>query len=239
MALVVTIKTVGDDLETFDAATRHDLLQGRNEQNFIDSTTVAAKLALSPVTGSILALAVYDTERHEGAVYYQSTTTVPDERLGACLYKVRDEATMLREFWQGVASYNTVVTFNGRAFTIPFIIHRSVAKGVSPTIDLERHRYLRQQVSPYHIDLRDQLTNYGAWQSYSSLSLFCRAYGIPYIQAEGSVEQDSNIPPTDAHTTTIAIAAGADVLATALLYEKWQTYLAPPLFRKSEKEIDF
>jgi hypothetical protein len=30
-----------------------------------------------------------------------------------------------------------------------------------------------------------------------------------------------------------------DLIATAALYEKWQTYLAPPLFRRNQTEIDF
>ncbi len=234
--LVVSIKTVGDDVTVLDEVTRAHLIRGRS--NGVEPEELFSTLGLSPLTGTIVALAVYDIERSEGTVYFVGEAGDVEERLGAFRYKPRSESALLAEFWEGVLSYDAVVTFTGRSFVLPYVVHRSVAHGVRPTVDLLRYRYLTQQVPPYHIDLHDQLTSYGAWRRFSSLFLFCRAYGIPSLQLQGIEGCDIDTLYRAKQLREIATVAGADVLATALLYEKWQTYLAPPLFQKRENEID-
>ena len=167
------------------------------QQTASDTTEYEAKLAdikaglgFSPLTGYIVALGVYDLERKQGTVYYQSDELGGDERVGVFTYRPRSEAAMLEEFWEGVAGYETIVTFNGRSFDIPFLLHRSVVCQVVPTIDLMRYRYLTQQVVPYHVDLADQLTFYGAMQKRPSLHLFCRSYGIESPKSHGVAGDD-------------------------------------------------
>ncbi|MFM2424446.1 MAG: hypothetical protein RLZZ70_837 [Candidatus Parcubacteria bacterium] len=236
-ALVVTIKTVGEDLSALDQVTKAHLCKQTPVSDELLSS-IASSLSLSPLTGRIVALAVYDTERSEGAVYYTGDEQLPNERLGACVYKVRDEAALLAEFWEGLTHYDTIVTFNGRSFVLPFLIHRSVIHNIRPTVDLLRYRYLAQQLPPYHVDLFDQLTFNGVMRQHTSLYLFCRAYGIPSLQLQGCDGSQTETLYKAKQYHEIAVTAGADVLAIALLYEKWRTFLAPPLFQKPEKEID-
>jgi predicted PolB exonuclease-like 3'-5' exonuclease len=74
-----------------------------------------------------------------------------------------DERELLRGFWAGLASHTggaRLVTFNGRRFDLPVLVHRALVNGVSPgpwwTGDY-RHRY-----RDGHIDLMDFLSDFGA-----------------------------------------------------------------------------
>jgi uncharacterized protein YprB with RNaseH-like and TPR domain len=243
MALVIDIETVGERFDDIDATTQAELTR------WLSRTTTAVTydahlkelkdgLGFSPLTGMIVALGVYDTVHRTGTIYYQTDSTEADETVEAFTYRPRTEAAMLAAFWEGVTYFDTIVTFNGRSFDVPFLLHRSVAVGVRPTIDLLRYRYLTQQVPPYHVDLQDQLTFYGAMGKRPSLHLFCRAYGIPSPKTEGVTGDDVATLYRAKQFRTIAEYNGRDLIATAALYEIWQTYLAPPLFQPVERRID-
>lgn len=242
--LIIDIESVGEEWDTLDALTQETLTRWLQKTSF-DTSEYGARLediknglGFSPLTGQIVALGVYDLERTEGTVYYHDDEPGEDEHIGSFYYRPRTESRMLTEFWEGIQQYETMVTFNGRAFDLPFIIHRSVACGVVPTVDLLRYRYLTQQVPPYHIDLEDQLTFYGAMQKRPSLHLFCRAYGIDSPKSHGVRGDDVAALYRERKFREIAVYNTHDLLATALLYEKWRTYLAPPLFKKRADEID-
>ncbi|MCU0678290.1 MAG: ribonuclease H-like domain-containing protein [Candidatus Pacebacteria bacterium] len=243
--LIIDIETVGETWDELDSVTQDGLTRWLH-QTTRDTTEYEAKLldikaglGFSPLTGNIVALGVYDIERKQGTVYYQSDESDADERVGAFTYRSRPEAAMLEEFWEGVAQYETVVTFNGRSFDVPFLLHRSVICEVVPTVDLMRYRYLTQQVPPYHIDLADQLTFYGAIQKRPSLHMFCRAYGIESPKSHGVSGDDVAGLYAAKRFRDIARYNAHDLLATALLYEKWRMYLAPTQFRKQAEPIDF
>ncbi len=243
--LIIDIETVGEEWDSFDAVTK-DVLTRWLHKTTTDKEEYQAKLddiknglGFSPLTGFVVALGVYDLERKQGTVYYQNSGEATDERIGSFWYRARSETAMLAEFWEGVAQYETIVTFNGRMFDIPFLLHRSVANTVVPTVDLMRYRYLTQQIPPYHVDLADQLTFYGAMTKRPSLHMFCRAYGIESPKSHGVAGDDVAALFAQGRSRDIAVYNTHDLLATALLYEKWRTYLAPPLFRKPAEEIDF
>ncbi|MEZ4195224.1 MAG: ribonuclease H-like domain-containing protein [Candidatus Paceibacterota bacterium] len=125
-----------------------------------------------------MAIGIYDVERRRGVVYYQGEGTETDEVVDDYTLKVRTEAQMLSEFWEGAKHYDTFVTFNGRSFDVPFLLHRSVVNEVTPSKNLMEGRYPYQQKSCRHVDLQDELTFFGAMSKRPSLHLFCRAYGM-------------------------------------------------------------
>ncbi len=243
--LIIDIETVGEEWDSFDEVTKSTLtrwiLKTANKPSEYDARLDDIKngLGFSPFTGFIVALGVYDLERKQGTVYYQGSDDVPDEQIGSFWYRARSESKMLVEFWEGVQEYGTIVTFNGRAFDVPFLLHRSIVSHVLPTVDLLRYRYLTQQVPPYHIDLADQLTFYGAMARRPSLHMFCRAYGIESPKSHGVAGDDVARLFRDGRGRDIAVYNTHDLLATALLFEKWRTYLAPALFRTETPPVDF
>ncbi len=183
----------------------------------------------SPVTGTIASLGLYDCSRGEGVVYYQGGTEQAVYTEGEWRYKERSEAILLQEFWEGIASYDTVVTFNGRAFLLPFVLHRSVVQKVRPTVDLLRKRYLRQQTLPFHIDLYDELTFYGALERRVKLQTWCQLYGIEnppdYLSPEEmrGLQQEGEFMQIARHTASLTTATDA-------LFQIWKQYLAPASF---------
>ncbi|HMO78542.1 MAG TPA: ribonuclease H-like domain-containing protein, partial [Candidatus Paceibacterota bacterium] len=173
----------------------------------------------------IVAIGVYDLERQSGAVYYSGLGTEADERVGEYVYKQRNEATMLAEFWEGARHYDTFVTFNGRGFDVPFLLHRSIANSVKPTKNLLEGRYPYQQKSCRHVDLQDELTFFGAMQRRPSLHLFCRAFGIESPKGEVSGDDVAELF-ANKKFRDIAHYNAKDVIATTALYKKWQDYLS-------------
>lgn len=240
--LIFDIETVGENWEDLDETTQQVLMSwiDRSSKNPEERAALVhdmrAGLGFSPLTGSIVAIGVYDLEREHGAVYYVGNGTKSDSEEENFLYKQRTEEEMLVEFWEGAREYDTFVTFNGRAFDVPFLIHRSVAHGIKPTRELMKYRYLSQQSAPFHIDLQDELTWYGAMSRRPSLHLFCRAYGIKSPKSDGVSGHDVATLYNNQQFIDIARYNAADVVATKELYELWLKNLAPASFLNT---IDF
>ena len=182
--LIFDIETVGEDWDLFDKTTQDVLSRWAersartSEERRMMQADIEAGLGFSPLTGFVVAIGLYDLERERGVIYYTGDSDKADEEDGVYTYKQRSEVDMLYEFWDGAKHYDTFVTYNGRAFDVPFLLHRSVACGVQPTRNLMEGRYPYQQKTCRHVDLQDELTFYGAMHRRPSLHLFCRAYGI-------------------------------------------------------------
>jgi len=244
--LILDIETVGESWNTLDSVTQGVLSRwvDRTAKNNVEHESLLQDikngLGFSPLTGQIVALGVYDVERGEGTVYsVGGDIDATDTQEGVFLFKWRTEAELLKEFWEGIRDYEVVVTFNGRAFDLPFIIHRSLSHTITPTIDLMRYRYLTQQSVPYQVDLQDQLTFYGAMSKRPSLHLFCRAYGIVSPKVDGVSGDDVAELFAQKKFRDIASYNARDLIATAELYKRWQTHLAPPAFRNEEPSLEF
>lgn len=238
--LIFDIETVGEKWDSLDATTQNVLSRwvARTSKDTaqLDANMSDLKegLGFSPLTGSIVAIGLYDMERKEGVVYYTGNGDEKDVIEGSYTLKQRSEKEMLQDFWEGVKSYDTFVTFNGRGFDVPFLLHRSVVHQIMPTRSLMEGRYLYQQKSVKHVDLQDQLTFYGAMFKKPSLHLFCRAYGIESPKALGVSGDDVALLYAEKKFRDIALYNSRDVSATTLLYEKWLRFLAPDSFKNLE-----
>jgi 3'-5' exonuclease len=231
--LVFDIETVGESWNDLDTTTQ-GMLTRWTDRSVTDPQAresalrdIREGLGFSPLTGRIVAIGLYDVERKRGVVYYDSELDTEDSVYNQFILRPRNEAQMLIDFWDGAREYDTFVTFNGRCFDIPFLNLRSVVHGIRPSRDLMEGRYLSQQRTTRHIDLQDQLTFYGAMQRKPSLHLFCRAFGILSPKGEGVTGDDISELFYEKKFRDIAQYNVGDVVATAELYEKWHTYLAP------------
>lgn len=231
--LIFDIETVGENWDGLDETTQSVLLRwarrsARSPQELTAlERDVREGLGFSPLTGFVVAIGVYDLERQKGAVYFQGAGENQEVVEGDFTYKERSEAQMLSEFWAGARHYDTFVTFNGRAFDAPFLVHRSVVWGVTPSQNLLAGRYPAQQRSCRHIDLEDELTFYGAMSRRPSLHLFCRAYGIesPKVEVSGDAVADLY---RQGKYQTIAQYNQRDVMATTALFKRWREYIRYP-----------
>jgi len=223
--LVFDIETIPEPWASFDDYTRRQLVKSAGEGG---EAAAKAALGLSPLTGSIVSLAMYDVERGQGAVYVVGSSFTETDIEGFVI-KERTEKELLEDFWEGVASYDVFVTFNGRAFDIPFLLHRSIVHNVRPSYSFTQSRYLTKQTLPYHVDLMDELTMYGAMSKRPSLHLLCQAYGIESKKGEVDGSQVAELFYAKKFRD-LARHNIEDVLATTTLYQRWKENLAPASF---------
>ena len=240
--LIFDIETVGEKWKEFDETTKAvltrwvDRIARSDEEKSNLLLDIEANLGFSPLTGFVVAIGLYDLEREKGVVYYVGEGDDEDKIDGAYTYKQRNEKEMLAEFWEGAKYYDTFVTFNGRTFDVPFLLHRSVVNGVKPTKNLMEGRYPSQQHSCRHVDLQDELTFFGAMSRRPSLHLFCRAYGVQSPKEEVGGDDVAELFYAKKFRD-IALYNARDVTATTALYQKWLEYLS--FKEKEESAIDF
>lgn len=228
MALVFDIETVGEEWDSFDEATQHNLSwylreSSKNEEEYeYEMKELKEGMGLSPLTGCIVAIGVYDTEKEKGAVYFSApTTSVESQEAEGIKYEAMGEKEMLEQFWKVAKVCTEFVSFNGRGFDAPFLAIRSMVHNVVPTKDLLSNRYLSMQRGVAHIDLMDQLTFYGAARFRKSLHLFCRALGIESPKAGGTTGDDVATLYKEGKYQDIARYNAGDLRATAALYKRW------------------
>lgn len=232
-SIAFDIETIGENFDEMDACTQEVLTRWIKKTSDSDEEyrakleDVKNGLGFSPYTGEIVAIGVMDIERNRGAVYYQAPgLTHVEEEFENVILKPMTEGEMLEAFWQGARQYDTFVTFNGRAFDIPFMMIRSALHGIRPSRDLMSNRYVGAQRDGKHIDLLDQLTFYGAvWKGKPNLHLACRAFGIESPKAAGVTGDDVNELFQNKQFLDIAKYNVRDIVSTKELYEYWCEYL--------------
>ncbi len=234
MALVFDIETIGEDYDGMDDTSKEILARWIKKtsktQEEYDLAIIDLKnnLGFSPLTGEIVAIGVYDSERDAGCVYFQAPKQkITDFKEGNIEFKVKNEREILEQFWKLAPKYNEFVTFNGKKFDIPFMLLRSAINQIKPTKHLMSNRYLNsQRFDAKHIDLLDELTFYGAAQiKGANLHMFCRAFKIDSPKANG-VEGD-NVAELFKNGKYLEIARynSWDIIATNKLFQKWKEYL--------------
>ncbi|MCX6787743.1 MAG: ribonuclease H-like domain-containing protein [Candidatus Kaiserbacteria bacterium] len=232
MALVFDIETVGEAWDALDETTQHNLSwylreSSKSEEEYeYEMKELKEGMGLSPLTGFIVAIGVYDTEKEKGAVYFSAPgTELANSEIDGIKYEAMDEKAMLEQFWKVANVCTEFVSFNGRGFDAPFLAIRSMVHRVVPTKDLLSNRYLSMQRGAAHIDLMDQLTFYGAARFRKSLHLFCRALGIESPKAGGTTGDDVATLYKEGKYFDIARYNAGDLRATAALYKRWKETL--------------
>lgn len=232
-SLVFDIETVGEDFTKIDAATKEALTHWI-ERESMSSTEykknvdkVKDRLGLSPLTGKIVSIAVYNPDTKKGAVYFQAPgKKIASFNKGDIEFVATDEQGILKNFWAAAVKYEEFVTYNGHCFDVPFIITRSAVNRIRPTKNLMSNRYYRSQyINAKHVDLMDQMTFYGAVQNRPKLHLVCRAFGIKSPKDEGVAGGDVAKLFQKGYYQKIAEYNVRDVVATAELYKYWREYI--------------
>lgn len=234
MGLIFDIETIGVDFDKLDETTKKNLTRWIEKEAEDDEDKYKTMLkdlkdglGFSPLTGEIVAIGVYNTDRNNGVVYFQAPNEeIDDFTEGSFLFKPMTEREMLKNFWEGAKNYNEFISFNGRSFDVPFLMLRSAINKVRPTKDLMSNRYLgSQKYDAKHIDLLDQLSFYGAVRHRRSLHLYCYALGIKSPKAEGITGDDVARLFREKKYKEIARYNSWDLIATKELYEIWRDYI--------------
>lgn len=231
--LIFDIETIGEDFDALDEMTQESLTHWLKKESGSEQEYTAAldefktRLGFSPLTGAIAAIGVLDYDRERTVVYYQAPgQTLGEREEGDVVYKQMTEEEMLIHFWDGVKHYQEFVSFNGRAFDVPFLMVRSAVHRIKPTKNLLTNRYLNsQRAGARHIDLLDQLSFYGAVRRKGNLHLWCRAFGIESPKGQGVTGDDVGRLFAEKKFLDIARYNAGDLRATHDLYEYWRDYI--------------
>ena len=233
--LVFDIETSGLPVEVFDEAQQEYLLREVNklpdgpdkEQRREETTRL---FSLWPFTAQVVCIGMLNAESEKGQVLF----IADDYESGAHpqgtveFVPCADEVELLTAFWNIAKHYDSVVTFNGRGFDVPFLYLRSAALNV--TISKKNWLGYRYQVEP-HCDLADQFTFYGvsgrdgAARKFN-LDFYCKAFGIVSPKADGISGMDVKQMFEEKRHREIAEYCLRDVKATVELYRLWKERLA-------------
>ncbi len=232
--IIIDIETIGEEFQSLDKATKDNLTRwikkdADDEEDYKRALEELTQgMGFSPLTGEIVAIGLLDYHKNEGAVYYQAPGQKNEEiKEDGIAFKQMTEEEMLRKFWELATRYQVFITFNGRGFDMPFIMIRSAIRGIRPTKDLMRGRYLYQNnPEALHIDLAEQLSFYGATRRKGSLHLWSRAFGIPSPKSGGVTGEDVGPLFKKKKFLDIAKYNVGDLRATRDLYTKWDQYLS-------------
>jgi DNA polymerase elongation subunit (family B) len=233
--LVFDIETSALPLENFDEAQQEYLF--RDAEKIPDLTAREVRRAeirqqfnLWPFTAQVVCVAMLNADTARGQVLFTAEDYEADAAEAGPVEFVpcADEVELLTAFWDVAQHYDTIVTFNGRGFDVPFLYLRSAQLNVPIT----RKNWLgyRYAVEP-HCDLAEQLTFYGVSGREGAarrfnLDFYCKAFGIESPKSHGVTGMDVNTLLADGQYRAIAEYCLRDVQATVLLYQVWKDRLA-------------
>ncbi len=186
--------------------------------------------SLWPFTAQVVCIAMLNADSARGQVLFLADDfEVDGDEAGAVEFvPCADEVELLTAFWDVARHYESIVTFNGRGFDVPFIYLRSALLNVPITRkDWLGYRY---QTDP-HCDLAEQFTFYnvsgreGAARKFN-LDFYCKAFGIESPKSQGVTGMDVNDMMAAGQHREIAEYCLRDVKATVSLYQIWKERLS-------------
>ncbi|MBZ0151220.1 MAG: ribonuclease H-like domain-containing protein [Planctomycetes bacterium] len=215
-------RTLVFDIETVPAFDRRELpptvAEALSDNATRKEMEPAAVMGMSPFFGKVVSLAIGDGDADaDGATDEVTVLAVPPEGflLESCppWLRLMDEADLLRAFWALASRAETVVSFNGRGFDIPFLVTRSLIHGIPARVDLMSQRFALRP----HLDLFELVSQRG--RGPSKLDVVCWALGI---ESPKEVMDGSMVAPAYAAGEIVKIAEynAHDVRATSAVYRK-------------------
>lgn len=233
--LVFDIETSALPLENFDEAQQEYLF--RELEKIPDEAAREARRVeihrqfnLWPFTAQVVCIAMLNADTARGQVLFTAEDYEADASEAGPVEFVPcvDEVELLTAFWDVAQHYDTIVTFNGRGFDVPFLYLRSAQLNVPIT----RKNWLgyRYATEP-HCDLAEQLTFYGVSGREGAarrfnLDFYCKVFGIESPKSHGVTGMDVNDLLAAGQYREIAEYCLRDVQATVLLYQVWKERLA-------------
>jgi len=233
--LVFDIETSSLPPEQYDEAQREYLF--RDAEKLPDETARETRRAeilrqfnLWPFTAQVVCIAMLNAETARGQVLFTADDAEADaQEDGPVKFTpCADETELLAGFWEVAQHYDSIVTFNGRGFDVPFLYLRSALMNVP--ISKKNWLGYRFATEP-HCDLAEQLTFYGVSGREGAarrfnLDFYCKAFGIESPKSHGVTGMDVNDLLAAGEYRKIADYCLRDVQATVSLYQIWQERLS-------------
>lgn len=212
--MVFDIETVpGVDLRKVPSTVAQAVTKYADRQDWDEGKV----MSLSPYFGKVVSLAFGDGEADPDEQQVNVFVVPPDdvevEELPPWVRLV-SETELLHAFWALAGHAQVVVTYNGRAFDVPFLVGRSLIHDIPVRVDLQSNRY---SLRP-HLDLYQAMGG-GYGRGPASLDVICWALGMP---SPKEVMDGSMVHTYFAKgdVATIAEYNAGDVRATTAVYQR-------------------
>jgi DNA polymerase elongation subunit (family B) len=233
--LVFDLETSVLPLENFDEVQREYLFRDAEKiageaERLARRAEIQRLFNLWPMTARVVCIAMLNAETSRGQALFiaeeheENPGKAGPVEFVACM----DEAELLTAFWDVAKHYDSVVTFNGRGFDVPFVYLRSALLNVP----ISRKDWLgyRFATEP-HCDLAEQFTFYGVSGREGAarrfnLDFYCKAFGIDSPKSHGVTGLDVNDLVAQGRGREVAEYCLRDVEATVRLYQIWRERLA-------------
>ena len=233
--LVFDIETSAQPIDNFDEAQQEYLF--RECEKVTGEAEKCAKreeitrfMSLWPFTSQVVCIAMLNAETGRGQSLFvaEDFQEELDEVTPVKFVPCADEAELLTQFWEAAKKFDSIVTFNGRGFDVPFVYLRSAILNVPIT----KKNWLgyRYATEP-HCDLAEQFTFYnvsgrdGAARRFN-LDFYCKAFGIESPKSAGVTGMDVGNLMAEGKFREIAEYCLRDVKATVDLYKVWKERLS-------------
>ena len=232
--LVFDLETSALPVESFDETQREFLFREAEkipdpEQRLQRHCEIQRMLNLWPLTAQVVCVAMVNADTERGRVLFTTDDYEPQPDDGPVQFAgFMEEAELLAAFWDLARRYQTIVTFNGRGFDVPFLYMRSALLSVP----ISRFDWLgyRYSADP-HCDLAEQLTFYGVSGREGAsrrfnLDFYCKAFGIESPKSHGITGMDVAGLIKSGQFREVAEYCLRDVQSTLKLYRVWRERLA-------------
>ncbi len=222
--LIFDIETIGKDFESLDEKSKEFILEFAETPE--EEVEKKENLVFSPLTGEIVAIGILNPDTDKGAVYFRDGTNKLQREMEKNIQYVpcATEKEILKEFWDTAQLYDQFITFSGHNFDCPYLTIRSAINKIRPTKKLMGYRFTKGQ--DLHIDLYDQLTNFGAMrEGRKNLHMWCRAFGIKSSKSDGVTGDNVGELFKNKKYIDIARYCANDLFATKELFEYWDKYI--------------
>lgn len=231
--LVFDIETAALPKEILDESQQEYLFRSaenkeNEEEKLKESQEIEKFFALWPFTAQIVCIAMQNADSGRGKCLFLADDFDEGGQLGDIEYVAcPDETELLGIFWSSAKHYDKIVTFNGRAFDVPFLYLRSALLEIP--ISAKNWMGYRFSTDP-HCDLADQLCFYGVSGRMGAarkfnLDFYCRAFGIESPKSQGVTGMDVTRLIEEGQYREVAEYCVRDVAATSHLYRVWKERL--------------
>lgn len=222
--VVFDIETVGFEFEKdFDDVQKEYLLKYAKDEE--EQKVIKEGLGLYPVSGKIVTIAMYNVDSGKGCVFYdtgENASAQKEKEVDGIKFVPGNEKEILEGFWDFIQKFDFYITFNGRAFDVPFIRIRSAILGIKCPIELMTPRFKNSYKANPHIDLLEELTFNGATNKKFNLDFYCKAFGVPTPKTTMTGHE---VPKyiSEGRGLEVAEYCIRDVVSTGELFTKWHS----------------
>ncbi len=226
MNIVFDIETVGVEFEELSESQQEFILryaEKEHDEKLREEKIDDAKrfLSLYPLTARTVAIGMLRTDTEGSVILFDGTEEQNWENEEKNIkYWGMSESEMLTNFWEFASKADKTISFNGRAFDVPFLLIRSAINKIKPTINLLGNRYSNKR----HVDLLEEFTFHGLTKKFN-LDFYCQAFGIESPKSHGVTGMEVKELYKAGRIDDIAIYCGNDILATFELFKIWNEFL--------------